>query len=234
MAINATQLLWYGPVNNVADSATYGDDIDTSASRVSNTANNVWDDVTSAQRNAGLTEYRKSFFRNENTDSYVAPKCWFSGDCNAPNTEIYMCKAGTRSQAGTATTLSQTATFVNGATTVWIDAALVTGELAVGEKIYNSTDDNLNYAVAVQSIGATYIYLWSNYLGTAGDAKEISVSSAASFASWVQPSSSGHADVLSFSDVAQNEYFQIWEKRVVTAGGAGANNATYSISVTDT
>jgi pyrroline-5-carboxylate reductase len=156
-----------------------------------------------------------------------------SGDCNAPNTEIYIQKAGTKSQAGTATTLSQTATFVNGATTIWLTAA-VTGEIQPGEKVFNSTDDNVNYAVAVQSVGATYIYLWTNYLGTAGNAKAISVSSAASFASWVQPTTSGSADALSFSDLAQNEYFGIWEKRVVTAGGAGMNNATYSLSVTDT
>jgi hypothetical protein len=73
--------------------------------------NTVFPDVTDAQRQTGVTQYRKIFVYNNNTD-LVRLKTWINSNYSAPNETISMSTAGTAS--GTVGTDSVTTTGVNG------------------------------------------------------------------------------------------------------------------------
>lgn len=230
MTIYATSLKWYQSAN-WDDSATQGGDIDTASAITTNTSQNIFPNVTDSQRVAGLTDYRKIYFRNENTDTYTGAYAWIGANTPAANDQVYICAAGTISMKSTATSLSGTATWTNGATNVDTSSDL-TLQVRPGESIYNSTDDAYTLAATVYSVTATQILLVATYGGTTGDSKGISVASADTFGTWVQPSTKGDATAINMGDVAStNGYYGIWIKRVVDAGCAGYTNNTFEIDV---
>ena len=153
MAIDADKLKFYR-CTTWAEGETHGGDIDLGGEIVSGQAQNIFDDVSEAQRTAGATEYRKIFIRNENTDTWLAVKAWIAQFTPAPNDEISI-KPGT-------------------------DAGVQ----------------------SVEGVAAGY----------------------------VSPSSKVHADALAIGDLAQNEYQAIWIRRVVTAGGNGYSDNTFTIA----
>lgn len=54
-----------------------------------NTANNLWDDVTGAEANAGDTEYRAFFVRNSATQQFQSATAWVSQTTPAGDTKIW-------------------------------------------------------------------------------------------------------------------------------------------------
>jgi len=77
-----------------AEGDTHGGDIDTGSEITSGADQNIFDDVTDAERDAGDTEYRKIFIRNENADTWNAVKAWIDTFTAASNDEITI-KLGT-------------------------------------------------------------------------------------------------------------------------------------------
>ena len=61
----------------------------------------IFDDVTDAQRQSGVTEYRKVFFKNLNADS-ISIKCWIAQQYSAPNETISIALAQSNSDTQTA------------------------------------------------------------------------------------------------------------------------------------
>lgn len=79
-----------------AEGNSHGGDIDTASEIVDATSQNIFDDVSNAERIAGSTEYRKVFLRNENVDTWEGIKQWISQFTSATNDEIVI-KLGTNS-----------------------------------------------------------------------------------------------------------------------------------------
>ena len=92
MAIDPDELKWY-QCDEWEESATHGGVIDTTATITDNTMNNVFDDVSDAERIAGDTDYRKIFFRNENADDYSNIKVWI--ETNTPADDAVHIALGT-------------------------------------------------------------------------------------------------------------------------------------------
>jgi len=77
-----------------AEGDSHGGAIDTGSEITDGADQNIFDDVSNAERVAGDTEYRKIFVRNENTDLWSAVKAWISSFTPATNDEISI-KLGT-------------------------------------------------------------------------------------------------------------------------------------------
>lgn len=93
MAIVAANIKWY-QCSVWGEGDTHGGDIDTGNEITSGADQNIFDDVTNAERVAGDTEYRKIYIRNENADTWNAVKAWIDTFTVASNDEISI-KLGT-------------------------------------------------------------------------------------------------------------------------------------------
>lgn len=104
MAILAASIKFYqGAV--WAEGDTHGGDIDIASEITSGADQNIFDDVTNAERVAGDTEYRKIYIRNENADTWNAVKAWIYAFTAATNDEITIklgTNAGVKSVEGVA------------------------------------------------------------------------------------------------------------------------------------
>lgn len=103
MAIESANLKWYYPTTKT-EGDSHGGDINTSDEITSGADQNIFDDVTDAERSAGGTFYRKVFFRNENADTYEGVKLWISQFTLASNDEISIAlgtNAGTQTSEAT-------------------------------------------------------------------------------------------------------------------------------------
>lgn len=87
MAVDPASIKFY-QCTTWAEGATHGGDINLAAEITSEVDQNIFDDVTDAERVAGDTEYRKIFIRNENVDSWLAVKNWIDTFTPAANDEI--------------------------------------------------------------------------------------------------------------------------------------------------
>ena len=77
-----------------AEGGSHGGDIDLANEITSGADQNIFDDVSNAERVAGDTEYRKIFVKNENTDTWAAVKLWIESFTPATNDEVSI-KLGT-------------------------------------------------------------------------------------------------------------------------------------------
>ena len=77
-----------------AEGSTHGGDIDTGNEITSGADQNIFDDITDAQRISGVTEYRKIYIRNENVATWNAVKAWISQFTGSSDDEITV-KLGT-------------------------------------------------------------------------------------------------------------------------------------------
>lgn len=190
--------------------------------------NNIFDDISDAERVAGDTDYRKIYVKNTNADTWAAVKAWVDLFTESEDDEISILLGGTKSTESTPTAVAGTATFA-ASTAVVGAASSFLAELAPGEKVYNSTDDAEADAVEIASIeDDTHLTLLSAYAGTAGAAKNITAAGIDE-CNFVSPDSKSHSDVLSCGSLAQNEYAAIWIKRVVTANAAGKENNEFKL-----
>lgn len=232
--ILAENLKWYQCVafNPGED---HGGDIDLTHEITSGVANNVFPNVTDAERIAGAVHYAKIFFRNENIADYTTALAWIQSNTPAVNDEIQILRGGTKSRAGRPVQLTQTnMQFTAGAKDVTGTGTAFLSELAVGEKIYNGTDDAESFGVAIASIESdTALTLAENYAGTSSGACQGYVTGIDQCA-FVKPDTKVHADVLALGTLGENEYAGIWIKRVVAVGGvAGYTNNSATIRVED-
>jgi len=106
MAILAANIKFY-QCTTWTEGDSHGGDINLSNEITTGVGNNIFDDVSDAERVAGDTEYRKIFIRNENADTWAAVKAWISSFTLATNDEISIA-LGTPSgtQSGEATGLT--------------------------------------------------------------------------------------------------------------------------------
>ncbi len=211
------------------ESDDHGGDIDLANEiSLSKIEENIFDDVTDAERVAGDTDYRKIFIRNENEQTWAAVKAWVSQFTLSEDDEISVLLGGTKSKAGTPIALTGTATFAASTAVVGTGTAFKT-ELAVGEMLYNGTEDDETKAKKIASIeDDTHLTLASAYAGTTGSGKTAKVAGI-DYATFVSPSSKSHGDVLVLGDLAQNAYKGVWIKRVVNAAASGYDNNQFAL-----
>jgi hypothetical protein len=232
--ISSSNLKWYQSAT-WAQGATHGGDINTAVTVPSSGVNNQFPNVTDDQRIAGLVDYRKIFFRNENASDYTNAKAWIAANTPALNDEISILLGGTKSQTSTPVQLTQTSmAFAASTAVVGIGTHFLT-ELAVGERVYNGTDDTAAAAKAIASIeDDTHLTLAAAYAGTVNAATQGYVTGIDQ-CTFVEPISVGDAAVLVLGTLVQNAYRAIWVKRTVTANVPdGYNDNTFSIQVVDT
>jgi hypothetical protein len=87
MAVTAANFKLY-QCTTWTEGSTHGGAINTSTGVLADSGDQViFDDVTNAERLSGDTEYRKVFFRNENTET-VSIKCWISTAYTATNQAV--------------------------------------------------------------------------------------------------------------------------------------------------
>ena len=190
--------------------------------------NNIFDDISDAERVAGDVDYRKIYVKNTNAETWAAVRAWISQFTDSEDDEIAILRGGIKSTESIAAALAGTATFA--ASTAVVGAATsFLSELAPGEKVYNSTDDAESDGVEIASIeDDTHLTLLSAYAGTAGAAKNINTTGIDA-CHFVSPSAKTHSDVISCGSLAQNEYASIWLKRVVNANAAGKANNEFKL-----
>jgi len=207
----------------------HGGDIDLANEiSISKIEQNIFDDVTDAERVAGDTDYRKIFVRNENAETWAAIKAWISQFTLSADDEISVVLGGTKSKASTPVAVTGTVEFALTTAIVGTGTAFLT-ECAVGEKIYNVTNDVESDAKAIASItDDTHLTLASAYAGTTGTGKTANVAGIDQ-STFVSPSSKAHGDVLSLGDLAENAYKGIWIKRVVNASSSGYDNNQFAL-----
>lgn len=207
----------------------HGGDIDLANEiSLSNIEQNIFDDISDAERVAGDTDYRKIFIRNENEVTWAAVKAWISQFTLSTDDEVSVLLGGTKSKASTPVAITGTVEFALSTAVVGTGTAFLT-ECAVGEKIYNATDDVEGDAKAIASIeDDTHLTLSVAYAGTVGAGKTCNVAGIDQ-STFVSPSSKAHGDVLSLSDLAENVYKGIWIKRVVNASSSGYDNNQFAL-----
>lgn len=91
-----------------AEGGSHGGAIDTGNEITSGADQNIFDDVTDAQRVAGATDYRKIYVRNENADTWNAVKSWIEAIPSNANTTISIAAA---TSGGTQTSEGEGATY---------------------------------------------------------------------------------------------------------------------------
>ena len=207
----------------------HGGDIDLANEiSLSKIEQNIFDDISDAERVAGDTDYRKIFIRNENEVTWAAVKAWISQFTLSTDDEISVLLGGIKSKASTPAALTGTVQFAASTAVVGTGTAFLT-ECAVGGKIYNVTDDAESDAKAIASIeDDTHLTLSQAYAGTAGSGKTGNLAGIDQCA-FLSPSSKTHGDVLSLGDLAENVYKGIWIKRVVNASSSGYDNNQFAL-----
>lgn len=227
MAVKAS-LLKFFQCATWTEGAAHGDDI--GAVEISSGAlNNIFDNISDAERVAGDIDYRKVYVKNTNADTWAAVKVWISQFTESEDDEIYILRGGTKSTESTPVGVTGTATFGDFIAVVGIGTSFLT-ELAPGEKIYNSSDDAESAGIRIASIeDDTHVTLLSKYAGTAGSGKSIHVAGIDQSA-FVSPDSKTHSDVLICGSLAENKYAAIWIKRVVNANAAGKEDNEFKLS----
>jgi hypothetical protein len=206
----------------------HGGDIDLANEiSLSKIEQNIFDDVSDAERVAGDTDFRKIFIRNENEQAWAAVKAWISQFTLSEDDEITVLGGGTKSKASTPVAITGTVTFAESTAVVGSGTLFLT-ELAVGEKIYNQQDPE-NCAKAIASIeDDTHLTLAQAY-GCEVDGGKIAMTAGIDQSTFVSPNSKVHADALVLGDIVKNAYKGIWIKRVVGAAASGYDNNQFAL-----
>jgi len=232
MAITEANLKKYKSATD-SDAAANGGAVNTGSAITSGGSQNIFPNISNAERITGVTKYRKIFLRNENADAYNNVLAWI--DTNTPDTEtaITISGAGSLSQQGNDVAIP-TLTFTFAASTTVVASADCHLVVAEGERIFNSTNDTNAAARVIASISSDglTITLASAYAGTTGAGKAATVC-AATGNTFVAPTSSGHADVLNLGNLVQNASIGVWVKYVVSASASGYTDDTFTIGFTD-
>jgi len=88
--INIANIKMYRPLDKT-ETTNYGGDIDLNSEILTDTLENVFDNVSDQERIQGDTEYRKIFVKNHNTGAgsdWLNVKCWIFSPTLSPDDEI--------------------------------------------------------------------------------------------------------------------------------------------------
>lgn len=188
--------------------ATDGGDINPSALQTSSVVGNEISEITTAERSTGTVRYVKQYIVNENSSSFGPFKVYLDSQSQyTPNTGVGFAITGSKSRSQTASTLTGTAVFT--ATGYLTTSSDLREEVAIGEKVYNSTDDSAVFGVEILEVASTYIQLSAGYAGTYGSGKGISVCPASSL-TYISPVSSSDP-LCPILTLGQNEKVGIWK-----------------------
>lgn len=230
MALSAASLKFYRSAT-WSDASANGGAINTGAEITTATSENIFPNITDAERQSGVTKYKKVYFRNENTDAYNNVKVWIQTNTPSGDTAVTISGAGLTSTQGTDTAIA-TLTFTFAASTSVVASADCHLSVAVGEKIFNSTNDTNTSAqviTAISSDGLT-ITLGSSYTGTTGAAKAATVMKATS-STYV--TAVDEANSVALGSLIQNASIGVWVKLVVGASAAGYTDDTFTLRYTN-
>lgn len=232
MAIEEANLKKYHSATN-SDAAANGGAVDTGAEITSGASQNIFPNITNAERLTGVTKYRKIYLRNENADAYNNVLAWIEANTPSTDTALTVSGAGSFSQQGNNVAITGI-TFTFAASTSVVASADCHLAIAEGERIFNSTDDAAAAARVVASISSDglTITLATAYAGTTGAGKQGTVC-AATGNTFVAPTSSGHADVLNLGSLTEDQSIGVWCKYVVDADSDGYTDDTFTIGFTD-
>lgn len=130
MAIDPALIKWYRCAT-WTEGDTHGGDIDLTSEIISGADQNIFDDVSNAERETGDVEYRKIFIRNENADTWNGVISWISSGQDSSNNDVHIgialgTDAGTKTDEGTGLTYVQPTAKADG-------NALSIGNLAQNE-----------------------------------------------------------------------------------------------------
>jgi len=95
MALLAENIKFYACSGFATEDETHGGGIDLSNEIPASGVNNVFDNVSDEEREAGDIEWRKIYIRNENDQAWENVKCWIEQNTPAPNDEIFISASGT-------------------------------------------------------------------------------------------------------------------------------------------
>ena len=229
MAITAANLKFYQSTT-WSDAAGNGGDI--SASEITSASSqNIFPNITDAERTSGVTKYKKIFLKNLNTDAYNNVHAWIYANTPDTQTAVTIVAGGKVSTQGTDTAVG-TLTFTFAASTSVIASADCHQYLAVGELIWNSTDDTntKKQAITVISADGLTITIGGSYAGTTGAGKAATVQKITD-STFVTAINEGAG--VSLGNLIQNEYRAIWIKLVVDASSDGYTDDTFTIRVSN-
>lgn len=221
MTIDVNSLKFYAAV------ATAGGSIDLSNEETSGVVGNEISKITSSERSTGTTRYVKQFLRNENGDVWAGVRVYLSARTQlSPKTDIAFALTGTKSMLESASTLSGTGTVT---ATGWISTtADLRQELFPGEMIYNSTNDTLQQAQRVESVGSSYIKLEAGYYGTLGSGVGLSVAPA-TMALFISPVSIDDP-VSPLVDIQSMGICGVWKRYLVWDGCPQFTNDWFTLT----
>lgn len=229
MAITAANLKFYQSAV-WSDAAANGGAI--SATEITSAVSqNIFPNITDAERGTGVTKYKKIFLKNENVDAYNNVKAWILTQTPDTQTAITILAGGLTSTQGNDTAVA-TLTFTFAASTSVIASADCHNALAVGEMIWNSTEDTnaQKKAITVISADGLTITLAGAYAGTTGAAKAATVQKItdSTFVTAVD-----EANGVPLGSLVQNASRAIWIKLVVDASSDGYTDDTFTIRVSN-
>jgi hypothetical protein len=230
MALSAASLKFYRSLV-WSDANGNGTGIDTGTEITTATSQNIFPNITNAERITGVTKYKKVFFRNENADAYNGTKAWIATNTPSADTAVTISGAGSVSTQGTDTVVP-TLTFTFAASTTVVASADCHLALSVGERIFNSTNDTNTAARVISAISADglTITLASAYAGTTGAAKAATVCAASgnTFVTAVD-----EANGVSLGNLTNNQSIGVWVKLVVGATASGYTDDTFTLTFTN-
>lgn len=224
MAIETSLLKFYAPLNATDPASSgYGGDIDTSALMTTDVIDNEFDDVSNAERVAGLVDYRKQFLRNENAEDWENVKLYVSPNTTATMDTVDICQGGTLSLLG-ATALFGTATYQT-ATILTVETD-PTFSVRPGEWVYSVVNDgSLECAREVLSVASTSITLTASFGTSTEGTDTIGVCPATMF-TYDAPSSS--ASAYDIGTLPATTHVGVWKRRTVQAGATGQSNNSFT------
>jgi len=229
MAILAANLKFY---QSTVWSDAAGNGTTISATEITSAVSeNIFPNITDAERITGVTKYKKIFLKNENADSYNNVKAWIQANTPDAQTAVTIVAGGSVSTQGTDTAVPTT-TFTFAATDQVIASADCSKQLRPGEMIWNSTDDTNAAKRAILSISANglTITLASAYGGTTGAAKAATVQKI-SDSTFVAAVNEAAGVVL--GSLANNQSAAVWIKLVVDPASDGYTDDTFTIRVSN-
>ena len=225
MTLDTDLLKFYGPSNWDSSLSNYGGDISLASLMTSSVSQNEFPNVTNAQRETGLIDYRKQFIRNENADSWVQVCVFLYPNTTSLDDTIDICQAGSYSQLN-ATVVLGSATFTT-ATIMQFQFPVIRA-VRPGEKIYNITTDptGANARVISSVSVASTVTILTAFGGATTGTNQIVIRPAIEF-TYSAPATTTTA--LSVGSITGNTYTGLWKRRTVNALASGITNNSVKV-----
>lgn len=208
MTIYTTLLTFHPPLGSVVDVATYGGAPNTSITQVTATKNNEFRDITNAERQTGLIDYRKQFINNGNDSDWMGVVAWISENTPSPDDTFDICQAGTLSLLG-ATVLLGVATFESETAMLFPDD--IYRAVRPGEWIYDIVNDpSMGNRRMVSTVASYSVTVATAFGGATAGSFSIGVCPATMF-TFTAPTSKSTGFYI--GDIGVGESVGMWKRR---------------------